>query len=101
MTNEVIALVAIQTWELVPLPANTSVIGSKSVYSIKYKSDGSLDRDKERLTTQGFNQEYGNDYNDTFAPVAKMTSVRALLGVVVVRSCPLWQMDVKKCFSTW
>lgn len=75
MTDELIALEVNKTWELVPLPINTSVIGNKWVYSIKYRSDGSLDRYKERLVGQGFNQEYGIDSDVTCAPIAKMMTV--------------------------
>lgn len=53
---------------------------------IKYKFDGSFDRYKVRLVAQGFNQEYGIDSDETFAPVPKMTSVRALLGVAAIRN---------------
>ena len=62
------------------------------------KSDGGLDRYKGRLVAQGFKQEYGIDYEETFAPVAKMTSIRTLFAVATVRNWPLWQMDVKNAF---
>lgn len=89
MTDGLIALEANQTWDLVPLLADASVIHSKWIYSIKEKSDGNIDRYKTRLVAQGFKQEYGIVYEETFAPVAKMTSVRALLGVVAIRYQPL------------
>ena len=98
MIDELDALKANHTWDIVHLPTNTSVIGSKWVYSIEVNSDGSLDRYKARLVAQGYKQEYGIDYKETFAPIAKMTSVRALLGVAAIRDWPLWQMDVKNAF---
>ena len=83
---------------MVPLPAHASVIGSKRVYSIEVKSNGSLDRYKVGLVAQGFKQEYGIDYEETFAPVAKMTMVHCLLSVAAARNWPFWQMDVKNAF---
>ena len=62
------------------------MIGSKWIYSVKVHSDGSLDRYKARSVAQGYKQEYGIDYEETFAPVAKMTIVRTLLCVAVARN---------------
>ncbi|WP_274923149.1 reverse transcriptase domain-containing protein, partial [Streptomyces clavifer] len=59
MTEDLVALEANQTWELVPAPAGASVIGSKWIYSVKVHSDGSIDRYKARLVAQGYKQEYG------------------------------------------
>ncbi|KAJ9558090.1 hypothetical protein OSB04_012704 [Centaurea solstitialis] len=65
---------------------------------IKTKSDGSIDRYKSCLVAKGFNQEYGINYEETFAPVARTTSVRSLLAIAATKRWPLFQMDVKNAF---
>ncbi|KAJ9546887.1 hypothetical protein OSB04_019430 [Centaurea solstitialis] len=98
MQEELQALTKAQTWDPVPLPPGKRPIGSKWVFKIKTKSDGSVDRYKARLVAKGFNQEYGIDYEETFAPVARVTSVRSLLAIAVTKRWPLFQMDVKNAF---
>ena len=50
------------------------------------------------MVTRGFTQEYGIDYEETFAPIARLTSVRSLLAIATVRKWPMFQMDVKNAF---
>eukprot|EP00268_Persea_americana_P041079 TRINITY_DN4090_c0_g3_i2.p2 TRINITY_DN4090_c0_g3~~TRINITY_DN4090_c0_g3_i2.p2 ORF type:complete len:168 (-),score=23.21 TRINITY_DN4090_c0_g3_i2:3369-3872(-) len=93
--EELAALQKTNTWELVPSPPDKNIIGCKWVFKLKTKSDGSIDRYKARLVAKGYNQEYGIEYEETFAPVAKMTIVRTFILVAVVRQWPLYQLDVK------
>uniref|UniRef100_A0A2N9FH94 Reverse transcriptase Ty1/copia-type domain-containing protein n=1 Tax=Fagus sylvatica TaxID=28930 RepID=A0A2N9FH94_FAGSY len=98
MTEELQALEKIHTWDLVDLPRGKSAIGCKWVYKIKTKSDGTIERYKARLVAKGYAQEYGTDYEETFAPVARITSVRSLLTIAAIHQWPLFQMDVKNAF---
>ncbi|CAM8902486.1 unnamed protein product [Rhodiola kirilowii] len=69
------------TWEVVPLPSHVCPITCKWIYTVKTRSDGSLERYKARLVARGFQQEYGRDYDETFAP-------RTLLVIASVMSGP-------------
>jgi hypothetical protein len=68
------------------------------VFTVKYKSHGSLERYEARLVAKGFTQTYGIDYLETFAPVAKLNSVRVLLSLAANRDWPLQQLDVKNAY---
>ena len=83
---------------MVTLPPRQSVVGYKWIYKIKTCSDGSIERYKTRLVVKGFTQKYGIDYEETFALVARISSVRALLAIVAASKWDLFQMDVKNAF---
>lgn len=75
MLQEYKALEKNGTWTIVELPKDKRPIGCRWVYKVKYKVDGTIERYKARLVAQGYTQIEGVDYHETFAPVAKMTSV--------------------------
>ena len=98
MKAEIEALERNGTWKIEDLPPGKKAIGCKWVYKIKYKSDGTVERFKARLVVLGNNQVEGIDYNETFAPVAKMVSVRTFLAIATIRNWELHQMDVHNAF---
>ena len=79
MWDEFIALIDNNTWELVPKPSNVNVIRSMWIFRHKYKSDGSFERYKARLVGNGNTQQQGVDCDETFSPVVKPATIRAVL----------------------
>ncbi|KAM2634977.1 hypothetical protein EV1_025388 [Malus domestica] len=98
MQSELLALEQNHTWTLTRLPPGHRAIGCRWVFKVKYHSDGSVERYKARLVAKGFTQREGIDYKETFAPVAKLITVRCLLAVASVRNWSLHQMDVQNAF---
>ena len=91
-----------ETWTLVPRPPQRNVIGVKWVYKTKYKSDGSLDKHKARLVAKGYAQRPRVDFDETFSPTARMTTIRTVLALVAHSQWWLvYQMDVKTVFLKW
>ncbi|KAH9657810.1 Integrase catalytic domain-containing protein [Citrus sinensis] len=87
-----------KVWELVPKPEHQSIIGTKWVFRNKMDESGMVVRNKARLVAQGYNQEEGIDFDETFAPVARLESIRMLLAFACHKDFILFQMDVKSAF---
>lgn len=90
-----------ETWELIPkseLPANKKCVNSRWVLKVKYHANGNIERYKARLVAQGFTQISGIDYNETFAPVVKFSSVRIIIALAVKRNLRISQFDIKTAF---
>jgi len=85
MDEEMVALDANATWELVVLPKDNKTIGCKWVYKVKHNADGSMSRYKARLVAKGYAQTYGIDYEETYSLVAKMTNVRAIITMATTK----------------
>jgi hypothetical protein len=87
-----------QVWDLVDLPLGQRFIGNKLILKIKHKVDGSIERYKARLVAKSYTQEEGIDYEDTFSPLVRITSVRLILAIVAHMDFELYQMDVRTAF---
>ncbi len=96
--EEMVALDATATWELIALLKDKKAIGCKWVYKVKHNANGSVKKYKTRLITKGYAQTYGIDYEETYSPVTKMTNVRSIIVMVATKRWSSHQMDVKNVF---
>ena len=87
-----------QVWDLVPPPKNQTIIGTKWVFRNKLDENGVVTRNKARLVAQGYNQQEGIDYDETYAPAARLESIRILLACACFLYFKLYQMDMKSAF---
>ncbi|GJT21243.1 retrovirus-related pol polyprotein from transposon TNT 1-94 [Tanacetum coccineum] len=98
MQEELNQFVANDVWELIPNPKNMTIIGTKWIYRNKLDENGVVSRNKARLVAQGYNQQEGIDYDETYAPVARLESIRILLAYACALDFKLFQIDVKSSF---
>ena len=86
------------TWELVDAPENRKPVSNKWVFVRKYDKNGNLQKYKARLVARGFSQIPGMDYNETFSPVVRLETIRAILALAVAENWEIQQMDVKGAY---
>jgi hypothetical protein len=98
MTEEYQSIIKNDVWEIVPRPKNKDVVSSKWIYKIKHATDESIEKHKARFVARGFSQKEGIDYEETFSPVARYTSIRTIIALAAKMKWKLHQMDVKTTF---
>ncbi|KAK5825678.1 hypothetical protein PVK06_020536 [Gossypium arboreum] len=92
------ALLVNRTWDLMPLPAGKRAVGCKWIFKVKKNADGSIARYKGRLVVKGYLQESGIDFQETFSPVVKPTTIRVVLSIALSMGWSLRQVDVNNEF---
>jgi hypothetical protein len=98
MDEEMASIIDNDTWELATLPAGHKAIGLKWVYKVKRDAAGIIVKHKARLVAKGYAQQQGVDFEEVFAPVARMETVRLLLALAAHSGWEVHHMDVKSAF---
>ena len=79
MTKEYQFIINNDVWEIITRPKRKDVVSSKCLFKIKHAADGSIEKYEARFVARGFSQKEGTDYEETFAPVARYTSIRTII----------------------
>lgn len=98
MNEELAAIERNNTWKLTELPKGQKTIDVKWIFKTKLKENGEVDKYKARLVAKGYEQEFGVDYEEVFAPVARHDTIRLLIALATQNSWPIFQLDVKSAF---
>ena len=98
MDQEIEAIERNETWELTNLPSGGKTVGVKWIFKTKLNEHGEVDKYKARLVAKGYSQQYGVDYAEVFAPVARLDTIRIVLSLAAQKSWSIYQLDVKSVF---
>lgn len=98
MMEEYHSILKNDVWDIVRRPKGKSIVSSKWLFKIKYAADGSIEKHKACFVARGFSQKEGINYKETFAPVARYTSIQAVLTFAVAKGWKVHQLDVKTIF---
>jgi hypothetical protein len=98
MDEEIKAIEKNNTWELTTIPKEQKLIGVKWVFKAKNNAKGEIERYKARLVVKGYSQRPGIDYDEVFAPVARLETIRMVISLAAQNKWKIYQMDVKSAF---
>ena len=98
MTEEYESIMKNDVWEIIPRPKGKFVVTSKWIFKIKHTTNGSVEEYKARFVARGFSQREGVDYDETFALVARFTSIRTIIALASAMRWRLYQKDVKTAY---
>eukprot|EP00253_Pinus_taeda_P002945 PITA_02945 len=98
MVEEYSFIMVSDVWEVGPRPQDRSVVGSRWIYKVKYAADDSVEKYKARFVAKGYAQKEGIDYEETFSPVTRYTSIRTVISLAAQMGWETHQMDVKATF---
>ncbi|GJY71449.1 retrovirus-related pol polyprotein from transposon TNT 1-94 [Tanacetum coccineum] len=98
MQDEIHEFDRLKVWELVPRPDYVMVIGLKWIYKVKLDEYGDVLKNKARLVAKGYRQEEGIDFEESFAPVARIEAIRIFIANAANKNMIIYQMDVKTAF---
>ncbi|GKB84104.1 retrovirus-related pol polyprotein from transposon TNT 1-94 [Tanacetum coccineum] len=95
MQEEIHEFQSLEVWELVLCPDKMFLIKLKWIYKVNTDEFGGVLKNKARLVAKGFRQEEGIDFEESFAPVARIEAIRIFIGNVAYKNMSIYQMDVK------
>eukprot|EP00253_Pinus_taeda_P001980 PITA_01980 len=98
MVEEYNSVMVNDVWEVVPRPQDRSMVGSRWTYKIKYTTNDSVEKYNARFVAKGYGQKERIDYDETFTPVARCTSIRTVISLAAQMGWEIHQMDVKTTF---
>ena len=98
MKEEIEKLIRRGTWKIVPKPEGVNIVGSKWVFRLKKDANGNVTQHRARLVAQGFTQVHGIDFDDTFALITQMVSIRTVLALSARYDWEIHQVDVKSAY---
>jgi hypothetical protein len=98
MVEEYDSIVKNSAWDIVPRPIDKLVVGSRWIYKVKQATNGSVEKYKARFVAQRFSQIGGIDYDETFTPIARYSSIRSILALSTQMGWRIHHMDVKTTF---
>ena len=98
MVEEYDSIMKNQVWEVVLRPQGEKVVGSRWIYKVKHASDESVEKYKARFMEKGFSHKEGTDYEETFTPIARYSSIRTIISLAAERGWRVHQTDVKTAF---